>query len=809
MTKQTTQTTIALVGNPNCGKTTLFNALTGSKQRVGNWPGVTVEKKSGEYRHADVRVEVVDLPGTYSLDVVDREVSLDERVARDFVHAGEADLVINIVDASNLERNLYLTSQLIEMGVPLLVVLNMTDVAEAKGMQVDAAALARELGCPVVPVIASEGNGIQELKTAIQQAAATPAAAGAKVQYSEELEWVIDEVAKAIEAVAPQTPPRSVAPRWLAVRLLEGDDLARSAVGDDLAARAATSAEKFGDDLDILVADARYGLAGRIASAAVKKTGHDIRDMTDRIDRVVLNRALGIPIFLGMMYLMFMFTINIGGAFIDFFDQAAGALFVDGFGAWLAALGAPEWLNVMLAKGVGGGLQTVATFIPVIGFLFLFLSVLEDSGYMARAAFVMDRFMRWVGLPGKSFVPLIVGFGCNVPAIMATRTLEQRRDRLMTIAMAPFMSCGARLPVYVLFAAAFFAEGAQNVVFGLYLIGIVVAVLTGLLLKHTLLQGEATPFIMELPPYHLPTLKGILLHTWDRLKSFIIKAGRIIVPMVLVLNVLNATGTDGTKFTFGNEDSDKSALAAVGRAIAPAFSPLGLNADNWPAAVGIFTGILAKEAVVGTLDATYTALAEQDAAEKAAEAGEAPPEEEAFNLGNALSAAVATIPVNLADALGKWGDPLGVGVGDLTDQAAVAEEQEVSTGTFGAMAARFDGAAGAFAYLLLILLYTPCTAALAAVYQESGTRWMVFVGSWTMALGYGLGTLWYQIANFGRDPLTASIWIGLVGATFTAAFIAMRRYAQQPGRRIIPLTPAMVSAGGCNSCGNSGSCGRG
>ncbi len=795
----TNQYTIALVGNPNCGKTTLFNALTGSKQRVGNWPGVTVEKKSGEYHHDDVRVEVVDLPGTYSLDVVDREVSLDERIARDYVHAGGADLVINIVDASNLERNLYLTSQLVEMGVPLLVVLNMTDVAEAKGMQVDAAALASELGCPVVPVVASEGAGIKELKAAIRVAAAAPAAAGARVQYSAELESIIDEVAKAIEANEAAGGKAPAAPRWLAVRLLEGDDLARSAVGDELAARTSASAEKFDGELDILVAEARYGLAGRIAGAAVKRSGRGGRDITDRIDRIVLNRALGIPIFLAMMYLMFMFTINIGGAFIDFFDQAAGAIFVDGFGEVLAGMGASEWLKVMLANGIGGGIQTVATFIPVIGFLYLFLSILEDSGYMARAAFVMDRFMRWVGLPGKSFVPLIVGFGCNVPAIMATRTLEQRRDRLMTIAMAPFMSCGARLPVYVLFAAAFFAEGAQNVVFGLYLLGIVVAVATGLLLKHTLLQGEATPFIMELPPYHMPTVKGILFHTWGRLRGFIVKAGRIILPMVLVLNFLNAVGTDGS---FGNEDSEKSVLAAVGRSIAPAFSPLGLNAENWPAAVGIFTGILAKEAVVGTLDATYSALAESDAAA----AGEEPKEEEAFSLGNALSAAVATIPANLGDALGSWADPLGLGVGDLTDQEAVAEEQEVHTGTFGAMAARFDGAAGAFAYLLFILLYTPCTAALAAVYQESGTRWMLFVGSWTLGLGYGVATLWYQIANFGRDPLTASILVGIVGASFAAAFIAMRRYGQQAGRTVIPLTPAMAS--GCNSCGNARSCGR-
>jgi len=547
------------------------------------------------------------------------------------------------------------------------------------------------------------------------------------------------------------------------VRLLEGDDLARQTAGPALSARAAEAGAALGGDLDIQVADARYGFANAAAQQAVTWSGRTTRDLTDRIDRVVLNRALGIPIFLLMMYLMFMFTINIGGAFIDFFDEFAGALFVDGAAAGMTALGSPEWLTVLLAKGIGGGLQTVATFIPIIGFLFLFLSVLEDSGYMARAAFVMDRFMRWIGLPGKSFVPLIVGFGCTVPAVMATRTLEHRRDRLLTIAMAPFMSCGARLPVYVLFAAAFFPQGGQNVVFALYLIGIATAVLTGLVLKNSVLRGEATPFIMELPPYHVPTAKGVLLHTWDRLKAFIVRAGRVIVPMVLVLNVLNAIGTDGS---FGNEDTDKSVLAEVGRTIAPAFGPMGLTEENWPAAVGIFTGVLAKEAVVGTLDATYSALAAQDAGETE--------EEEPFDLGAAVAGAFATIPTNLVDAFASWADPLHIAAVDVSDQDAVAEDQEVSAGTFGAMAARFDGAAGAFAYLLFILLYMPCAAAIAAVYQESGPRWTAFVALWTTGLGYGMATLFYQAARWDAHPGTSVAWIAAVLVGFAAVFLTMR-----------------------------------
>ncbi len=772
--------TLALVGNPNCGKTTLFNALTGSRQRVGNWPGVTVDRIAGDYTLGGERYEVVDLPGTYSLDVVDREVSVDEKIARDYVHAAEADLVVNIVDAANLERNLYLTTQLTEMQVPLVVVLNMVDVAEARRLTVDADALSRALGCPVVPVVASERRGIDALKQTIRDAVARRRASQAKVDYEATLERALQTLAPQLVAAAAA---HATSPRWLAVRLLEGDDLARRAAGEALALQARSLATELGDDLDIRVADARYGLAHRLATSAVRGSGRVGADATDRIDRVVLNRALGMPIFLAMMYLMFVFTINIGGAFIDFFDQAAGALFVDGFGTLLGGVGAPEWLTLLLATGIGGGLQTVATFIPVIAFLFLFLSVLEDSGYMARAAFVMDRFMRWIGLPGKSFVPLIVGFGCNVPAIMATRTLESRRDRLLTIAMAPFMSCGARLPVYVLFAAAFFAQGAQNVVFGLYLVGIAAAVATGLVLKRTLLQGDVTPFIMELPPYHLPTLRGVLTHTWDRLRAFVVRAGRVIVPMVLVLNVLNSIGTDGS---FGNEDSDRSALAAVGRGIAPAFSPMGMDAENWPAAVGIFTGVLAKEAVVGTLNAAYTALAAEDAAEAGDAAGEA---EVPFALWAALGEAAATIPANLADAMGTLGDPLGIGVGDVTDQAAVAEEQEVDVGTFGAMAARFDGAPGAFAYLLFILLYFPCTAAIAAVYQEAGTRWTLFVAAWTTGLGYGVATLYYQVATWSAHPASSAAWVAAVLVAFGASVAALAWAGRRPD-----ATPAWPTA---------------
>lgn len=759
--------TIGVVGNPNCGKTTLFNALTGAKQRVGNWPGVTVERKVGRFKVGGVEIELVDLPGTYSLDVSDRELSLDEKIARDYVHAREADLIVNILDAANLERNLYLTAQLIEMRVPLLLVLNMTDVAEAKGMAIDAEGLAQRLGCPVVPVIASQGKGMDVLKQALRAAVEDRPVPTAEIRYDTRLE-------KAIAALTPRLTETAAkagdSARWLAARLIGGDDLAQRLAGEALpSSELAALTADLGEDADILLADARYGFAHRLTRETVKQKTQVARNISDRIDRVMLNRALGIPIFLLAIYLLFLFTINLGGAFIDFFDGLAGTLFVDGTAHLLGVLGTPEWLIVGLANGIGGGIQVVATFIPIIAFLYLFLSVLEDSGYMARAAFVMDRFMRAIGLPGKSFVPLIVGFGCNVPAIMATRTLENQRDRMLTVLMAPFMSCGARLPVYVLFAAAFFPVGGQNVVFGLYLIGIAVAVLTGLIMKSTLLQGESTPFVMELPPYHLPTLKGVLLRAWDRTKTFMFRAGKVIVPMVLVLNVLNSVGTDGS---LGNDDSDRSLLAEIGRTIAPAFGPMGLDEENWPAAVGIFTGILAKEAVVGTLNATYSALA-------AAEAGET--EEEApFSLVGGIGEALATIPANLADAIGSWADPPGLGVSEVvSDQAAAAEELAVTGGTFGAMAERFDGAAGAFAYLLFILLYFPCVAAIAAVYRETTPGWTVFTALWTTGLGYMIATIFYQAAVFARHPGYSLAWIAGMLAIFTFLVLVMRYWTRR------------------------------
>jgi len=754
---------IGVVGNPNCGKTTLFNCLTGAKQRVGNWPGVTVDRKSGSYRYGHCRVEVIDTPGIYSLAAS----SLDEKVTRNFILSREADLIVNIVDASNIERNLYLTCQLLDMRVPMLIALNMMDMAAERKLEIDIQGLAQRLGCPVVPLTASKDAGIDQLKAAIFETVANGTKPAAQVVYPAAVQEARERLATKLQDLCAV---RKIDPHWLALKLLEGDEqpvehLTLGAVLTEMIAETRSAIERQEDEeIDIVIASGRYGFVSWLVQDLVRKGGQLTATLSDRIDRVVLSRVFGIPIFLGAMYLMFMFTINLGGAFIDFFDQLAGTLFVDGFAELLTHWHAPEWLIAILATGVGGGVQTMATFIPPIGFMFLCLSFLEDSGYMARAAFVMDRFMRFIGLPGKAFVPMLVGFGCNVPAIMATRTLENERDRTLTVMMNPFMSCGARLPVYALFAAAFFPAGGQNLVFLLYLVGIGCAVLTGLVLKNTLLRGEVTPFVMEMPPYHLPTVRSVLLRAYDRLTTFLFKAGKVLIPVIMVLSFLNSLGTDGS---FGNEDTEQSTLARVSKVITPALKPLGVSEENWPAMVGIFTGIFAKEAVVGTLDALYAGIDRQ--AVKGEEASD-----EAFDFWGGIGGAFATIPENLLGVVDTLTDPLGISVGDLSDAATAAEEQEVSVATFGSMVTLFGSQSAAFSYLLFILLYFPCSAAIAAVYRETHLAWTAFAGFWTTFLAYLASTLFYQAVNFTAHPGYSLLIIGTDLGAFAGVVLVLK-----------------------------------
>ncbi len=746
--------TIALAGNPNSGKTTLFNALTGANQRVGNWPGVTVERVEGAYSHGGADYNVVDLPGIYSFSAY----SLDEKVSREFILNEKPDLVVNIVDATNLERNLYLTTQLLEMKVPLVVALNMMDVARRQKIKIEVEHLAKHLDCPVIPIVANKGEGLDKLLSAIDEAADGRKPSKAKVEYDLPVEEAISAISAAAADVADKA---GVDARWLAVKLLEGDELAieitKNAFDDLVQKESAKIQRHTGDDADIAVADGRYGFIHGLAKDVIDRSAQMAHSATDAIDKIVLNRIVGIPIFLTVMFMMFSLTMNIGAPFIDFFDKLCGAIFVDGLGHLLESWGTPPFLTAFLSDGVGGGIRTVATFIPPIGLIFLFLSILEDSGYMARASFVMDRFLRAIGLPGKAFIPMLVGLGCNVPGILATRTLESDRDRILSILINPLISCGARLPVYALFAAAFFKHDAALMLFGIYFTGIALAVLMGLLFGKTILQGEASTFVMELPPYHVPTVNGVLSHTWHRLKCFLIRAGKVIVLVVAVLGVLNAVSTDGS---LSGNNPEKSILSQVGKKATPIFHPMGITDNNWPAVVGLFAGIFAKEAVVGTISSIYSMETGENGAE--------PP-----SLKKEVAEAFMAIPKGFQGFWGSIFDPLGfhkIVAADNTETDARPQGNVIRE-----LRSRFPDKAAVIAYLLFVLIYIPCVSVIAAIYRETNWKWAVFSVGYLTGLAWVVATMFYQASRLLEDPAGALPWLAACGIALAAFPIALKR----------------------------------
>lgn len=752
---------IALIGNPNCGKTTVFNALTGSKQRVGNWAGVTVDKKSGEFTYEGDTVKVIDLPGTYAFEASGDDISQDELVVRHFLNEDSDSILVNIIDASNLQRHLYLTYQLLDLERPMVVVLNMMDMAKLNGLDIQIETLSKALGCPVIPVSASKNRGVSELKAFLAHETIETPTPSVKT-----LNKRASAIVEAFFSALPDSSNLKSISRWELIEVLFGSNHLHTTLtkedGEALVTCRQSLANLADGELDIALASARYEAIDELAKAVVKTVGVANSAVNEWLDKIALGRITGIPVFLLVMFLMFHVAINVGSSFIDFFEILAGAIFVDGFEQLLVSVNAPNWMVAILAKGIGAGIQTVASFIPVIGAMFLCLSFLEDSGYLARAAIVVDRGMRAIGLPGKAFVPMLVGFGCNIPAIMGTRTLESHRDRLMSIMMIPFMSCGARLPVYALFAAIFFPSNGGAVVYGLYLLGIIVAIFTGFMLKHSILKGPITPFIMELPAYHLPTFKGLILHSWDRLKSFITKAGKAIILVVALLGVLNTWGTDGT---FGNEDSENSVLSSVGKAITPVFEPMGITEENWPATVGIFTGIFAKESVIGTLNSLY---AQMD--------GASDDEDEGFNFIDSAKEAVASIGENLSELPAKFLDPLGIrdemADGDLD---TVKENNEIDDTAVSHISALFGSKAAVMAYLIFVLLYTPCVAALGAVYREAGARWTVMVAVWTFVLGWGLATAYFQASLLGSaGHQSALYWLIGIGVGFVVMMGILR-----------------------------------
>jgi ferrous iron transport protein B len=608
---------------------------------------------------------------------------------------------------------------------------------------------------------------MDELRRAIDEAVESGRPSNVKVEYDLPVETAIAALSEAAAEIAAR---RAVDPRWLAVKLLEGDELAAEIADGKLDALLEEHAEKIrrhtGDDPDVAVADGRYGFIHGLAKDVINRSEQIARTMTDSIDKIVLNRLLGLPIFFLVMYLMFSLTMNIGAPFIAFFDRLCGTVFVDGFGRLLESWGTPGLLNAFLADGIGGGVQTVATFIPPIALIFLFLSILEDSGYMARASFVMDRFLRAIGLPGKAFIPMLVGLGCNVPGILATRTLESRRDRILSILINPLISCGARLPVYALFAAAFFKQDAAIMLFGIYATGIVLAVLMGLLFGKTILQGEASTFVMELPPYHVPTVNGVLFHTWFRLKSFVLRAGKTIVLVVAVLGILSAVGPDGS---LSKGDPGKSVLGALGKEATPAFRPMGITDDNWPAVVALFSGIFAKEAVVGTINSLYSMKTDANTAP--------------FDFWGGVGNAFKAIPDGFKGFWKAMFDPLGLSGAVEVADAGSAGAMGVGDDVLTELRNKFPNRSAVVAYLLFVLIYVPCVSVIAAIAREAGWGWAAFSVAYLTGLAWVVATMFYQATRLSSEPVSALVWLavcaGALGA-FVATLKLVGRLRLQP-----------------------------
>ncbi|TRZ83225.1 ferrous iron transport protein B, partial [bacterium] len=654
---------VALAGNPNSGKSSVFNNLTGARQHVGNYPGVTVEKKEGIAYCNDYTIKITDLPGTYSLTAY----SLDEVTARNFIIHEKPDIIVNIVDASNLERNLYLSTQLMEFGIPLVIVFNMSDIAESAGQQTDDKAMSELLGVSIVYTVGNKDKGSKELLEAIVRTHKERADKNnVSVNYGREIE---QEISKVMVLLNREIDLIDKYPsRWLAVKLLEGDkyiiDFIKAKQGSDeiikqIEASRAHIKIIFADDAETVFADKRYGFINGILHETMtqKKDSHLV--VSDNIDQIVANRILGIPIFLGIMWLMFKSIFFLSEKPMQWIEQTQAL--VSGFVSGLLPEG--SLMQGLIVDGIIGGVGSVLVFVPIIFLLFFFMSILEDSGYMARIAFIADKFMHKIGLHGRSFIPMLLGFGCNVPAIMATRVIESKKDRFTTILINPFMSCGARLPVYTLLIGAFFSEKiSSNVLFSLYILGFLMAIFMAKVFRRFIFTGESAPFVMELPPYRIPTLKGLIIHMWERGWLYIKKAGTVIMLGCIVIWSLSAFPVSA------KGDLTKSYIGKIGKAIEPAVRPLGFD---WKIGTALVTGVVAKEIVVGTMGVLYGA-GERDS-------------------GN---------PFSLRGALRKDVYPDG---------------RPVFTPLI------------AYAFMVFVLLYIPCLSTVAVIKKETGSwGWMFF-----------------------------------------------------------------------------------
>ena len=661
---------VALIGNPNSGKTTLFNQLTGSRQYVGNWPGVTVEKKEGKLSYKNEEIKIIDLPGIYSLS----PYSSEEIVTRNCLLYDDVDLIINIIDSTNIERNLYLTTQVMELGKPIVVVLNMIDILEKKGDKIDYHLLSKLLSVAVIPMSANKHDKIENLMDSclniINQKISS------KIQdvqniYAPEIDSILNNIE---EILKNSNNKFNVNPRWLAVKLFSEDhDILKNVhlTEDELSKinfyKNSVSPSK-NTDRQMIISECRYDYICSVCKKCVHKNlKNDKLSITDKIDKIVTNKILALPIFLAIMMLIFYITFGpVGNYFKSWAEFLINDIIGNSIEKLLVSLNASSWAKSLILDGVVKGVGSVISFFPQIMILFTLLSVLEDSGYMARAAFITDKMLRKIGLSGKAFVPLLMGFGCSVPAVLGTRILEHDKDKKLTILMIPFMSCSAKMPVYSMFISAFFPSHQPIIIFSIYLLGILVAIFTAFLFKNTILKGKEAPFIMELPEYKLPTLKNLSLHVWERLKDFLVKAGTVLVGATIVIWFLQS-------FNFSLhtvQDSSDSILAYLGAKIAPIFTLCGFN--DWKASVALISGIIAKESVVST--------------------------------------------------------------------SAILYNTEASMGLHHALSQHFS-MLSAYSFMVFVLLYTPCVAALSAIRKEmKSVKWT------TISILYQLLTAWFVSA---------------------------------------------------------------
>ncbi len=674
---------VALIGNPNSGKTTLFNQLTGSRQYVGNWPGVTVEKKEGKLSYKNEEIKIIDLPGIYSLS----PYSSEEIVTRNCLLHDDVDLIINIIDSTNIERNLYLTTQIMELGKPIVVVLNMIDILEKKGDKIDYQLLSKLLSVAVIPMSANKHDKIESLMDScldiINQKASS------KIQdvqniYAPEIDSILNNIEKILKN---SNNKFKVNPRWLAVKLFSEDhDILKNVhlTEDELSKinfyKNSVSPSK-NTDRQMIISECRYDYTCSVCKKCVHKNlKNDKLSITDKIDKIVTNKFLALPIFLAIMMLIFYITFGpVGNYFKSWAEFLINDIIGNSIEKLLISLNASSWAKSLILDGVVKGVGSVISFFPQIMILFTLLSVLEDSGYMARAAFITDKMLRKIGLSGKAFVPLLMGFGCSVPAVLGTRILEHDKDKKLTILMIPFMSCSAKMPVYSMFISAFFPSHQPIIIFSIYLLGILVAIFTAFLFKNTILKGKEAPFIMELPEYKLPTLKNLSLHVWERLKDFLVKAGTVLVGATIVIWFLQS-------FNFSLhtvQDSSDSILAYLGAKIAPIFTLCGFN--DWKASVALISGIIAKESVVSTSAILYNT-------------------EASMSLHHALSQHFSML--------------------------------------------------SAYSFMVFVLLYTPCVAALSAIRKEmKSAKWTIISILYQLITAWFVSALVFQIGTLIKNCL--------------------------------------------------------